>query len=49
MKKRRRKHRNGIIQITYLKRATYYEHRHYHYTYTRRTKNKFLARNLNKA
>ncbi len=39
--------KNGMIHITYLKKATYCEHRHY--TYTRGTKNNFLMRNLNES
>jgi hypothetical protein len=38
-----------MIQITYLKKAAYCEHRHYHYIYTGGTKNNFLERNLKEA
>jgi hypothetical protein len=37
---------NGMIWITYLKRAAYYKHQHYHYTYTRKTKNNFSTKNI---
>jgi hypothetical protein len=42
------KNQNGTIQITYLMKAAFCEHRHYHYTYTKGTNNNFLMRNLNK-
>jgi hypothetical protein len=44
---KKKKNRNGMIQITCLKKAVYCEHWHYHYTYTRGTKNNVLTRNLN--
>ncbi len=40
---------NKMIQTTYLKRASYYEHHHYHYAYTRKTNNNSSKRNSNKA
>jgi hypothetical protein len=49
MKNVKKKKKNGMIQIAYLKRVAYYEHQYYHYTYTRGTKNNFSTRNLNEA
>jgi len=47
MPKKRTK--NGMIQIAYLKGVIYYEYQHYHYTYIGRTKNNCSMKNLNQA